>query len=58
MIDYLTHIFSKPAVAGIIEKEIYETKVALLAAQSNLEYYTAMVSYHKAKLLRLESTKA
>lgn len=58
MIDYLTNIFSKPTVSGIIEKEVYETKVALLTAQSSLEYYTAMVSYHKAKLLRLESTKA
>jgi hypothetical protein len=58
MIDYLFNVFSKPAVAGIIEKEIYETKVALLTAQSSLEYYTAMVSYNKAKLLRLESTKS
>lgn len=57
MIDYLTNLFSKTPVATIVEKEVYETKVALLTAQSNLEYYTAMVSYHKAKLTRLEATK-
>ena len=50
-------IFNKPTVHGIIEQETYETKVALLSAQSSLEYYTAMVSYYKTKLTRLEATK-
>lgn len=57
MIKYLTTIFNKPTINSILERELYETKVGLLTAQSNLEYATAMVSYYNAKLRRLESNK-
>ena len=57
MIKYITKALQKPTVVSIIEREVYETRVGLLTAQSNLEYATAMVSYYNAKLRRLESTK-
>lgn len=57
MIKYLTTVFNKPTINAIVEKELYETRVGLINAQSNLEYATAMVSYYNAKLRRLEGTK-
>jgi len=57
MIEYLKTLLKPPTISSILTKEIYETRVALLNAQSNLEYQTAMVSYYNAKLRRLESTK-
>ena len=57
MIKYLTTLFNKPTINSIIEREVYDTKVRLLEAQSSLEYATAMVSYYNAKIRRLESTK-
>ena len=57
MIKDLKALLSKPTVQSILEREIYECKVNLLQAHSNLEYSTAMVSYYKQKLLRLEATK-
>ena len=57
MIKYLTTLFNKPTVQAILEKELYETRVGLINAQSNLEYATAMVSYYNAKIRRLETTK-
>lgn len=58
MIEHLKNLLKPPTIQSIITKEIYETKVALLNAQSNLEYQTAMVSYYNQKLRRLETTKA
>lgn len=58
MIKYITKALQKPTVVSIIEREVYETRVGLLTAQSNLEYATAMVSYYNAKLRRLESTRS
>jgi len=57
MINYLKALLSKPTIQSILEKEVYECKVNLLQAHSNLEYSTAMVTYYKQKLLRLETTK-
>ena len=57
MINKIKEILNKPTIESILERETYETRVGLLAAQSNLEYATAMVSYYNAKLRRLESTK-
>lgn len=58
MITYIKTLLQPPTIQSILTKELYETRVALLNAQSNLEYQTAMVAYYKQKLLRLESTKA
>jgi hypothetical protein len=57
MIKDLKAMLCKPTIQSLLEKEVYETKVNLLQAHSNLEYSTAMVTYYKQKLLRLESTK-
>ena len=57
MINYIKTILKPPTISSILDKELYETRVALLNAQSNLEYQTAMVSYYNAKLRRLETTK-
>jgi hypothetical protein len=57
MINYIKTLIQPPTILSILDKELYETRVALLNAQSNLEYQTAMVSYYNAKLRRLESTK-
>jgi hypothetical protein len=57
MIEYLKTLINPPTIQSILTKELYETRVALLNAQSNLEYQTAMVSYYNQKLRRLESTK-
>lgn len=57
MINYLKTLIQPPTIQSILTKELYETKVGLLNAQSNLEYQTAMVSYYNAKLRRLQTTK-
>ena len=57
MIDIIKKILNKPTVQSILERELYETKVGLINAQSNLEYATAMVGYYNAKIRRLETTK-
>ena len=57
MINYIKTLIQPPTIQSILTKELYETRVGLLNAQSNLEYQTAMVSYYVAKLRRLESTK-
>ena len=57
MINWIKTLLQPPTISSILTKEIYETRVGLLNAQSNLEYQTAMVSYYNAKLRRLESTK-
>lgn len=57
MIKYIKTLIQPPTISSILTKELYETRVGLLNAQSNLEYQTAMVAYYNAKLRRLESTK-
>lgn len=57
MINYIKTLLKPPTLQSILVKELYETRVGLLNAQTNLEYQTAMVSYYNSKLRRLESTK-
>jgi len=57
MINYIKTLLKPPTIQSILVKELYETRVGLLTAQSNLEYQTAMVAYYNSKLRRLESTK-
>jgi hypothetical protein len=57
MINWIKTLLQPPTILSILDKELYETRVGLLRAQTNLEYQTAMVSYLVAKLQRLEVTK-
>jgi hypothetical protein len=57
MIYDIKALISRPTIQTLVERELYETKLGLHNAQSNLEYATAMVSYYNAKIRRLESTK-
>ena len=57
MINYIKTLIQPPTIQSILTKELYETRVGLMNAQSNLEYQTSMVTYYNAKLRRLESTK-
>jgi hypothetical protein len=48
------NIFHRPTPVEVAARELGEAQLALLAAQSGLEYAKAMVQYHEARIARLE----
>lgn len=55
MFKKLTEITRTPSAESIAKLELGEARRSLLEAQSNLEYFEAMVVYHKKRVSRLES---
>lgn len=50
--DFLK-VFTPPDPVNAAQQELVEASLALLEAQSGLEFATAMVDYHNRRVLRL-----
>lgn len=52
----LSNIFFRPStIHDLVEKELYEAHRRLLQAQAGLEWAQAMVTYHQARITRLNA---
>ncbi len=49
------YYFGHPTLEKLIEDELAEARRSLLRAQTAVEYATATVYYHEARIARLES---
>lgn len=54
----ITNWFFKPTAADIAKEELEEAKRQYMLAQSNVEYHSSMVIYHRARIARLKQTLA
>lgn len=46
-------VFRAPSVASVVQRELEEAELALLQAQSQMEYASAMLIYHTTRVARL-----
>lgn len=47
-------LFGKPTADEIARRELADTRIALLSAQSNLEYFTNICNMYVERIARLE----
>lgn len=58
MFHRIVRLFSTPDPLQLAQRELEEAQRELLEAQRSQEYYTAMVSYQKTRITRLNGLKA
>ena len=51
-------LFGKQEVEMLKQQELYTAQVSLLQAQSQLEYFSAMVEFNKQRIQRLNHAQA
>jgi len=52
--QFIKSLFRKPSLKETISRELAEAEMALLGAQTSLDYATSVVQFNKARIIRLD----